>query len=65
MEELAEAAVRRIDAPQQLALVEAKAEHTVRLALSGRPFWLLLSQDDCQTVKIREHCLVDRSVEGK
>ena len=63
LEELSQAAMLRIDAPQQLALVEAERDGVIGLPRTGLPCGLLTRQHDRQAIEVGDEARDRRVVE--
>ena len=63
LKELSEAAMPRIDAPQQLAFVEPEREGVIGLTRAGLPRRLLTGEHHREAIEIRDHAPIDGLVE--
>ncbi len=55
----------RIDAAQELVLVEAERDRVVGLTLTGRPGRLLPCEDGSEATEVGEQLALERHVEGE
>src|SRR5206468_7177866 len=65
LKELAQAAMLRVHAPQELAFVESEGEGMIRLPRPRLPRGFLTRQDDRKAIEVGDYAPIDGLVKGK